>query len=113
MRPSEKKMTVNSETLVKFFTKVINQDGETLQLISQQNDQIKFIDGVLVFTLTALHKILALGDGSYKQFRSMVYASKLNQELLKIDYTVSIYDSTNKIDSTWYQLQPMDRSAIV
>lgn len=67
--------------------------------------QIKFIDDVLVFTLQSLYELLCPeNQGSYEQFRSMLYASNLNEELGKLGYTVSIYESSGKVDTTWYQL---------
>lgn len=123
-------MCIKSDVTFRFLCQILRKDetatqrvlelSSTLSQLSNSSPsspttithQIKFIDDVLVFTLQALYKLLYPEDqGSYEQFRSMLYASNLNEELGKLGYTVSIYESSGKIDTTCYQLAPIMTSS--
>ncbi len=116
-------MSITSEVALRFFCQILRKEETAIQRVLERSSvpspssqpnlppastnthQIKFIDDGLVFTLQALYELLHTEDqGSYEQFRSMLYASNLNEELGKIGYTVSMYESTGKVDTTWYQL---------
>lgn len=57
------------------------------------------------FTLPSLHKLLYPGgDPNYERFRSALYASNLNEELAALGYKVQVFESTKKVDSSWYEL---------
>ena len=61
--------------------------------------------GQLIFTIEGLYQLLIdEKEFSYSEFRSMLYASELNQALQALGYKVAMFESTQKIDTSIYQL---------
>jgi hypothetical protein len=66
------------------------------------------LDGTLVFTINGLYQFINNDSNvAYQNFRAELYNNNLNEELAKLGYEVVSYDSTGKIDTSWYQLRPI------
>ena len=64
----------------------------------------RFEAGVFVFTLRGLQQLLDLQGMAFNTFKQSLYASRLNQKLAKLGYAVSNFDTSGKVDNSWYQL---------
>lgn len=93
-----------------FFVGVAKRESNTMDLIALSKHQVAFSDSKLVFTLRGLYDILELSeDQSYTEFRKMLYSSHLNTDLAAHGYRVDLLESTKKVDSSWYQLIPINQ----
>ena len=96
----------NIESLQQFFIDVLAGDADTLRRIDDSDLDLELAPAGFVFTLPALHALLDLGQQlDYAQFRKLVYASTLNQELSAFDAEVVTFDSSGKIDTSRYCLR--------
>jgi len=91
-----------------FISKVVQKEKEATRLVESSNNQVMFRDDIFIFTLKGLYELLfgeesEEGEG-YPGFRAMLYSSRLNSDLLKLGYKVEIYTSTQKVDTSWYQI---------
>lgn len=90
-----------------FFQQLINTDEKTLAAVQSSKTECRLEQGVFIFTLQALYSLLGLTEVTYSNFKSTVYASQLNQNLANLAYKVDVYESSGKVDSSWYQLVKM------
>ncbi len=89
-----------------FFAAVLARDAAALQLIETFGDGLEWRAGELVFSLPALHAALDPAQSlAYRDFRSLLYASTLNQELAAFDAEVALLHSSGKVDSSLYCLR--------
>lgn len=93
--------------LFNFFLAIINENTTELQAVQSQSYQEITLKGTqLIFTISGLyHRVDNTGHYSYTQFRQQLYQSRINARLTELGYKIDIYHSTNKVDTTWYQLK--------
>lgn len=96
------------KTVLEFFKRLINADVELLREIKSNGEEVQYINGVYRFTIKGLFNTLTDNAVSYKAFRSQLYASTLNADLAKLGYKIEVYQSSGKVDSSWYQLVRLD-----
>ncbi|MCP5163372.1 MAG: hypothetical protein H6999_10410 [Hahellaceae bacterium] len=71
-------------------------------------------EGWLVFTLSGLYQTCGAPEHtSYESFRHSLYASQLNEALAEKGCRVDLYQSTGKIDTSWYVLKPISQENAV
>jgi len=100
------------KTVVELFNRLINTDAELLREINSNGEEIQRIGDAYRFTLKGLFNTLSDNALSYKEFRSQLYASTLNQDLGKKGYKIEVYQSSGKVDSSWYQLTRIDKASM-
>jgi hypothetical protein len=88
---------------------LIGLDSALANVVTANNDNIHLIDNTLVFTIRGIYPLVCNADDmTYIEFRTGLYQGNLNQELGKLGYEVVISDSTGNIDTSWYQLRPLE-----
>jgi hypothetical protein len=88
---------------------LVGQDTALADIITCNNDEIRLIDNTLVFTISGLYQLISdPRDMTYIEFRTTLYQENLNQELGKLGYEVVVSDATGNIDTSWYQLRPLE-----
>ncbi len=93
------------QKVFEFFSQIILNDPQAISLVSQYNEKLEWFEGRLIFTIDGLYQLLIdEKEFSYSEFRSMLYASDINQALQKLGFKVAIFESTQKIDTSIYQL---------
>lgn len=93
------------DKLINFMIKVVEKEDEIHMLIQGSGNQVEIRDNRFIFTLKGLYQtLLENGDGSYHEFRRMLYSSRLNSDLLEKGFKVELFSSTQKVDTSWYQL---------
>ena len=93
------------QKVFEFFSRIILNDPQAISLVSQYNDKLEWSEGQLIFTIDGLYRLLIdEKEFSYPEFRSMLYASDLNQALQTLGFKVIIFESTHKVDTSIYQL---------
>ena len=97
------------KAVIELFNRLIDADVELLQQINANGEEIQRIDEAYRFTLRGLFNTLSDNAVSYKEFRSQLYASTLNEDLGKKGYKIEVYHSSGKVDSSWYQLIRLDK----
>jgi len=90
-----------------FFAAVLARDAAALQRIeASAGDCLELRSEGLVFSLPALHAALDPGQTlAYRDFRKLLYASTLNQELSAFDAEVTLFRSSGKTDTSLYCLR--------
>jgi hypothetical protein len=90
-----------------FFAAVLARDAAALQRIeASDGGGLELRSEGLVFSLPALHAALDPGQSlAYRDFRKLLYASTLNQELSAFDAEVTLFRSSGKIDTSLYCLR--------
>jgi hypothetical protein len=87
---------------------LIQGDGALADIVTDNNG-IHLINNTLVFTLRGIYPLICnTEDIPYSKFRAALYQGNLNQELGELGYEVVISDSTGNIDTSWYQLKPIE-----
>ena len=93
------------QTVFDFFSLIILKDPQAISLASNDHGKLKWSEGTLVFTIEGLYQLLIdEKEFTYSEFRSMLYASNLNLALQKSGFKLTMFDSTKKVDTSWYQL---------
>lgn len=93
------------QKIFEFFSLIILNDPQAISMVSQNNCKLKWSEGRLIFTIEGLYQLLIdEKEFTYSEFRSMLYASDLNQALQKLGFKVTMFESTHKIDTSIYQL---------
>ena len=88
---------------------LVGREKVLLNTVMANSDDIYLADNALVFTIRGIYQLMCKADDStYIEFRAALYQGNLNQELGKLGYEVTIFDSTGNIDTSWYQLRPVD-----
>jgi len=89
-----------------FFAAVLARDADALRRIEQSAGDLELRSEGLVFSLPALHAALDPGQSlAYRDFRRLLYASTLNQELSAFDAEVTLFRSSGKTDTSLYALR--------
>jgi hypothetical protein len=89
-----------------FFAAVLARDAAALQRIEASAGGLELRSEGLVFSLPALHAALDPGQSlAYRDFRKLLYASTLNQELSAFDAEVTLFRSSGKTDTSLYCLR--------
>ncbi len=95
--------------LDKFEALIERLVGRDKALDNDTSEDVYLADNALVFTIRGLYRLMCKADDiSYIEFRTALYQGNLNQELGKIGYEVTISESTGNIDTSWYQLRPVE-----
>ncbi len=95
----------NCAALIK---RLVGRDRALANIVNA-NDDVHLNDNTLVFTFRGLYQLVGNADAmTYIEFRATLYQGSLNQELGKLGYKVVIAESTGNIDTSWYQLRPVD-----
>ena len=97
------------KAVAELFNKLVDADVELLREISVSGEEIQRIEDAYRFTLKGLFNTLSDNALSYKEFRSQLFASTLNEDLGKKGYKIEVYQSSGKVDSSWYQLIRLDK----
>jgi hypothetical protein len=93
-----------------FFAAVLARDAAALQCIEASAGDLELRAEGFVFSLPALHAVLDPGQSlAYRDFRRLLYASALNQELSAFDAEVTLFQSSGKTDSSLYCLREFPR----
>ena len=113
-------MTENTnQTLFRFFTSLTTEKDLPTLSSSDQLSQIPPKDftprrllseqpAKIIFSLEGIHQTLFKNqEQTFKEFRTALYQSAINQELQKIGYKVDVFQSTGKVDSSLYCLVPL------
>lgn len=62
-------------------------------------------NGKCIFTLDSLYQCVGKDiDIDHGEFRSQLYSSDLNQQLINLGYKIEVSQSTGKVDTNTYQL---------
>jgi hypothetical protein len=97
------------DKFIALIKSLVGQDTALADIITCNNDDIRFVDNTLIFTISGLYHLISdTRDMTYIEFRTTLYQGNLNQELGKLGYKVVISDSTGNIDTSWYQLRPLE-----
>jgi hypothetical protein len=97
---------ITSDDVRDFFAAVLVQDATALQCIEQSAGGLELRPEGFVFSLPALHVALDPEQGlAYRDFRKLLYASTLNQELSAFDAEVTLFQSSGKTDTSLYCLR--------
>ncbi len=95
------------QLIIHFFSKVLERDEDTLNLISSFHGEVGFIENntVLVFSLNGLYKLLCEDKvPSYSKFRKIIYNSTVNEVLQKLGAKLDIHQSSGDVDGSLYKL---------
>lgn len=89
-----------------FFAAVLARDAAALRCIEASAGGLELRSEGLVFSLPGLHAALDPAQGlAYSDFRKLLYASTLNQELSAFDAEVTLFRSSGKTDTSLYCLR--------
>ena len=99
-------MPVAMDEVRELFTAVLAKEADTLARIDAYGAELEIGPEGFVFSLPALHGLLDPGCRiEYREFRKLLYASTLNEELAAYDAEVILQYSSGKIDSSRYCLR--------
>ena len=88
-----------------FFAAVLARDAHALQCI-EHAEEFELQPQGFIFSLPALHRLLDPQQNlAYPDFRKLLYASTLNQELSAFDAEVTLFQTTGKVDTSRYCLR--------
>jgi hypothetical protein len=97
---------ITTDDVRDFFAAVLARDAAALQFIEASAGGLELRSEGLVFSLPALHATLDPGQSlAYRDFRKLLYASALNQELSAFDAEVTLFRSSGKTDTSLYCLR--------
>ena len=100
-------MPNTQQTLIKFFTLILDQDENVLRRISKFEGDM-YIDqesSMLVFKLSALHQFFRCEIKlDYAEFLKIIYQGSINEELLALGGRVEVHHSSGKIHDSYYRL---------
>ena len=89
-----------------FYAAVLAQDAQTLQRIEDSTEELELQAQGFVFSLPALHRLLDPQQSlEFRDFRKLLYASTLNQQLGAFDAEVTLLHTTGKVDTSRYCLR--------
>ena len=112
-----------NQTLLKFFIGLAKGEDLPTLLSPDQISQIPLKDftprrllsaqsAQIIFSLEGIHQILLKNqeqnqEQTFKEFRTALYQSPINQELQKLGYKVDVFQSSGKVDTSLYCLVPL------
>ena len=108
-----------NQALLKFFIGLTKGEDLPTLLSSDQISQIPLKDFTprrllsaqsvqIIFSLEGIHQILLKDqEQTFKEFRTALYQSPINQELQKLGYKVDVFQSSGKVDTSLYCLVPL------
>ena len=100
--------TITQGDIRNFFCLVLTQNAAALDLINAAETDLQLLPQGFVFSLPALHALLDPEQNlPYRDFRSLLYDSTLNQELSAFEAEVTLFQSSGKIDTSLYCLRQM------
>lgn len=96
------------QTLIDFFQHVAKKDVSILSKISIE-EYFTVGEGNWQFTLPDLHVFLqqnydVFSTIDYKQFRKLIFSSKINSEIKPLGAEVTIFNNKNNVDLSTYEL---------
>ena len=97
-----------SHRLVSLFHKLIFRDQALFASIPQRSTLV-IINHQVVFSLKDLFGLINQDEPSltYKEFRSVLYVTNINESLYPLGFKVDIYDSAGAVDTALYCLTPI------
>ena len=100
--------TITQDDIRDFFDQVLAKNAAALDLIAAAEVDLQLLPQGFVFSLPALHALLDPEQClPYRDFRSLLYDSTLNQELSAFDAEVTLFRSSGKVDTSLYCLRPI------
>ena len=97
---------ITQKNIRDFFSLVLARNAAALDLIDVAQEDAQLLPQGFVFSLPALHAMLDPEQNlPYRDFRSLLYDSTLNQELSAFDAEVTLFRSSGKIDTSLYCLR--------
>lgn len=88
------------------FEAVMRSDARVLQRIEDCPAEAWFEEGLFVFSLVGLLSVIdPQGSTDARQFRQLLYSSRLNQELRAGGAEIVVFDATGKVKSNLYCLK--------
>jgi hypothetical protein len=97
---------ITNDDVRDFFAAVLAREAAAVRYIEESAEGLELRAEGLVFSLPALHAALDPGQSlAYRDFRKLLYASTLNQELSAYDAEVILFRSSGKTDTSLYCLR--------
>jgi len=94
------------DVIYEFFEKLIGGDEWATRTLSDRSGGFPHPKEGPIFSLRGLFLTVCSErpNITYQAFRSALYSSQLNQDLMRLGYVVISYKSTGNVDTSWYQL---------
>jgi hypothetical protein len=88
------------------FEAVMRRDARVLQRIEDCSAEVWIEDGIFVFSLLGLLAVIEpQGSSDARQFRQLLYSSRLNQELRVGGTEIVVFEAAGKVKSNLYCLK--------
>ncbi len=101
------------QSIIHFFTQVLQNNKTTLNLISDFQGELYFDkkNSLLIFSLKGLHQLLTTQQTlstslliDYAEFRKLIYQGNINEQLLQLGGKLEIHKSSGKVEANLYKL---------
>ena len=91
--------------ILDFFNGILNEDTKLCARVNATTTSLYFKQGRIVFDLPSLYGfIFSTDELSFIEFKQLLYASKLNKQLLSRGVKVIIIDNKGNVNKSLYGL---------